>query len=115
MVLVLAERVLDLGDDRTDVAAELLGPRIWPRAVRTRETDSSLGVPSGRRAGMSTALCRAKTPGAGSGALIGPSLIRLVASSRWVGLGKSRSRWARTIAPSAAVMSSAPVISNAQT
>ena len=64
---------------------------------------------------MSTALCRANTPGAGSGALTGPNAIRRSDSSRWVGLGISRSRWASTIAPSAAVISSAPVISNAQT
>src|SRR3954451_11535270 len=89
--------------------------RICPRAVSTRETDSSLGVPSGSRAGMSTALCRAKTPGAGSGALIGPSLIRRSESSRWVGLAMRRSRCASTMAPRAAVMSSAPVTSNAHT
>ena len=41
--------------------------RTVPRAASTRETDDSDGVPSGSRAGVSTALCRAKTPGAGSG------------------------------------------------
>ena len=39
--------------------------RTVPRAARTRETDPSAAVPSGSRAGVSTALCRAKTPGVG--------------------------------------------------
>ena len=38
-----------------------------PRAASTREIEASEGVPSGSSAGVSTALCRAKTPGAGSG------------------------------------------------
>ncbi len=41
--------------------------RTVPRAASTREIDDSAAVPSGSSAGVSTALCRAKTPGAGSG------------------------------------------------
>ena len=40
---------------------------------------------------------------------------RARASSRWVALGRTRSRWASTIAPSAAVISSAEVTSKAKT
>src|SRR5690606_6966555 len=41
--------------------------RTVPRAASTRDTEASAAVPSGSRAGVSTALCLAKTPGAGSG------------------------------------------------
>src|SRR6476469_1605115 len=41
--------------------------RTVPRAASTRETEASDAVPSGSRAGVSTALCRASTPGVGSG------------------------------------------------
>src|SRR4051794_8772836 len=41
--------------------------RTAPRALSTRDTEDSRVVPSGRSAGVSTALCRAKTPGDGSG------------------------------------------------
>ncbi len=61
------------------------------RRVMAELTDSSDGVPSGSSAGMSTALCSAKTPGDGSG--VGrPLAIRRLASSRWVSLGPVRSR-----------------------
>src|SRR5215469_1506728 len=77
-------------------------------------TESWDGVPSGSSAGKSTALCRAKTPGPGSG--VGCSLsTRCRDRSRWVGLGARRSRWASTMAPSAAVISSAAVASNGNT
>src|SRR5665811_22940 len=77
-------------------------------------TDSRDVEPSGSRAGMSTALCRAYVPGPGSG--VGrPLATRRRASTRWVGFGVVRSRWASTIAPSAAVISRALVISNGKT
>ena len=38
-----------------------------PRTVSTRDTEISDGEPSGSSAGVSTALCRANTPGEGSG------------------------------------------------
>ena len=41
--------------------------RMAPRARSVVETERSDAVPSGNRAGVSTALCRAKTPGVGSG------------------------------------------------
>ena len=41
--------------------------RMAPRARRVAETERADTVPSGSRAGVSTALCRAKTPGVGSG------------------------------------------------
>ena len=41
--------------------------RTVPRAASTRDTEASEAVPSGSSAGVSTALCRAKTPGVGSG------------------------------------------------
>ena len=62
---------------------------------------------------MSTALLRAYTPGLGSVVGCPPGRNRSCASSRWVLRRSNRSRWASTIAPSAAVMSSAPVSSNA--
>ncbi len=53
-------------------------------------------------------------PGPGSG--VGcPLPIRCRDSVRWVGFGVVRSRWASTIAPSAAVISRALVISNGNT
>ena len=77
-------------------------------------TESSDGEPSGSRAGMSTALCSANTPGDGSG--VGrPLATRRLARSRWVGLGLVRSRCASTMAPSAAVMSRALVASKGNT
>src|ERR1035437_1557350 len=85
------------------------------RAVSTRDTDTSLGVPSGNKAGVSTALRRAETPGAGSPARFLPSRKRRSDHWRWVGRGVRRSRWARTMAPRAAVMSSALVTSKVQT
>src|ERR1017187_1398699 len=84
------------------------------RAAITGLTESPAGLPSGSRAGMSTALCRAYVPGPGSGAgrlLATRSLDRL----RWVGLGEVRSRCASTMAPSPAVMSRALVASNGNT
>src|SRR3954447_6859420 len=89
--------------------------RTCSRARSTRDTDSSLGVPSGSSAGVSTALCRAKTPGAGRPVCSRPSRNRRSARSRWVTLAWIRSRWASTIAPIAAVISSALVTSNAHT
>src|SRR5919112_1069019 len=89
--------------------------RTCSRARSTRDTDSSLGVPSGSSAGVSTALCRAKTPGAGRPVCSRPSRNRCSARSRWVTRSLSRSRWASTMAPIAAVISSALVTSNAQT
>ena len=41
--------------------------RTVPLAARTLEIEASEAVPSGSSAGVSTALCRAKTPGVGSG------------------------------------------------
>ena len=77
-------------------------------------TESWDGVPSGSSAGKSTALCRAYTPGPGSG--VGcPPATRCFDMSRWVSLGAMRSRWASTIAPSAAVISRAAVASNGNT
>src|SRR5829696_113500 len=76
-------------------------------------TDSSEPVPSGSRAGASTALCRAYTPGLGSVVGCPPGWNRSVASSRWVLRRSKRSRCASTMAPRAAVISSAPVSSNA--
>ncbi len=76
-------------------------------------TDSSETVPSGSRAGMSTALCRAYVPGGGRVETCSPRT-RASDSSRCVGLGVRRSRWASTIAPSAAVISRALVTSNAK-
>ncbi len=95
------------------------GERTVPRAASTRETEASAAVPSGSRAGVSTALWRAKTPGAAAGRGAarsrrsrGPAA---AARSAWVGFGVSRSRWASTIAPTAAVISSAQVTSKAKT
>src|SRR5215213_1945456 len=56
------------------------------RARRTRDTDRSLGVPSGSSAGVSTALCRAKTPGAGRPVCPLPSRNRRSDRSRCVTL-----------------------------
>src|SRR5260370_4611099 len=77
-------------------------------------TDSRDGEPSYSRAGESTALCRAYVPGPGNG--VGrPLATRRRDSIRWVGFGLVRSRCASTIAPSAAVISRAPVASNGNT
>src|SRR3954453_17143170 len=46
--------------------------RTVPRAASTRETEVGAGDPSGRSAGVSTALCRAKGPGGGNGPRCGP-------------------------------------------
>src|SRR6478672_2089878 len=48
-------------------AASAGADRTVPRAGSTRETEASDAVPSGSRAGVSTALWRANTPGGGSG------------------------------------------------
>ena len=68
---------------------------------------------------MSTALCRASTPGVGSGPGCTPSSanlrIRSPARSFCVRFAVSRSRWASIIAPSAAVISSAEETSKAHT
>src|SRR3984957_10333760 len=77
-------------------------------------TEASSGVPSGSRAGMSTALCRAYVPGPDSGAGW-PLDTRSRDRSRWVSLGVRRSRCASTMAPSAAVISRALVTSNGNT
>src|SRR3954452_7879284 len=83
------------------------------RLCRIALTDSSEPLPSGSRAGTSTALCRAYTPGLGNVPGWPPGWNRSAASSRWVLRRSNRSRWASTMAPRAAVMSSAPVSSNA--
>ena len=75
---------------------------------------ASAGVPSGSSAGAATELARAKTPGPGS--VCGRSAVRNRArdSSFWVRrLPGSRSMCASTIAPTAAVISSALVTSKA--
>src|ERR1035441_6286709 len=84
------------------------------RGASTGLTDRSEVVPSGSRAGRSAASCSAYTPGDGSGAIWPLASLR-PASTRCVGRGTGRSRCASTIAPSAAVMSSAPVTSNGNT
>ena len=90
-----------------------------PRAASTRESDASETLPSGSSAGVPTALCRAKTPGGGSGPRCRPvsayARTRSAASWAWLGFGVSRSRCASTIAPTAAVISSAEVTSKAKT
>lgn len=92
-----------------------LTSRIWPRSRSVSITESSAIVPSGSSAGMSTALCRAYTPGAGSGGSWMLSLTRCAAGSRCVFGAFTCSRWVSTIAPIAAVISSAPVTSKAHT
>src|SRR5882757_473851 len=89
--------------------------RTSPRARSTRETDSSDGLPSGSSAGVSTALCRAYTPGAGIGVTMPPSLNRCTDSICWVRRSPMRSRWVSTMAPSAAVISRPLVTSKANT
>src|SRR5450631_314366 len=83
-------------------------------AAMTGLTEFPALLPSGSRDGMSTALCRAYVPGPGSGAGWLPA-IRSLDMLRWVGLGEVRSRCARTMAPSAAVISRALVASNGNT
>src|SRR6202012_1131185 len=83
------------------------------RNSRTAGTDNRDGEPSGSRAGVSTALCRAKTPGPGSGVGWPPGWNRSTDISRCVLRRSKRSRWARIIAPIAAVISRALVSSNA--
>ena len=61
------------------------------------------------------ALCRAYTPGAGSGVRVAPAATRASARSFWPTRGVSRWRCVRTRAPSAAVTSRAPTTSNANT
>jgi hypothetical protein len=76
------------------------------------DSDSRATVPSGSRAGVATELPVANTPGPGSGDIRSPR-IRASTRSRWVGrLARSRLVKASTIAPTAAVMSSAEVSSN---
>lgn len=91
--------------------------RAAPRATSTRLTESSLGVPSGSSAGVSTALCRAYTPGTGRPAASpgAPSVNRLIDSSFCVARGWVRSRWVSVMAPTAAVISSAATTSKAHT
>src|SRR5918998_1634983 len=74
---------------------------------------SSASRPSGSSAGVATELPRAWTPGPGS--VCGRSVRkRARESSFWVGrVPASRSMWASTMAPTAAVISSALVTSNA--
>src|SRR3984957_13612192 len=83
------------------------------RNSRTAGTDNREGEPSGSRAGVSTALCRAKTPGPGSGVGYPPGPNRSMDISRCVLRRSKRSRCARIIAPTAAVISRALVSSNA--
>src|SRR5947209_11134000 len=64
------------------------------RNSRTAGTDSREGEPSGSRAGVSTALCRAKTPGPGSGVGCPPGPNRSMDISRWVLRRSNRSRCA---------------------
>src|SRR6185437_7574981 len=89
-------------------------PSCRSRWTTASDTERSVVLPSGSIAGMSTALCSAYTPGGGSGATWPLSILRR-ATSRCVGLGEVRSRCARTIAPSAAVISRALVTSNGYT
>ncbi len=96
---------------------EFEAPRLGPagsRGARTSLTDSSEYEPSGSRAGMSTALCRAYTPGLGSGVRRAPWENLRIDNSRWLSLSPSRSRCARTMAPRVAMISRAPVSSKAQ-
>src|SRR5579875_172924 len=83
------------------------------RCCRIGGTESFEYDPSGSRAAMSTALWRAYTPGPGSGVGYPPLRKRSIDNSRWVFRRSNRSRWASTIAPTAAVISSALVSSNA--
>ena len=76
-------------------------------------TDDGSGLPSGRSAATSTALARANTPGLGSGVARPPGANRSAANWRWVKRATRRSRCASTMAPMAAVISSALVTSNA--
>ena len=75
-------------------------------------TDSRDSDPSGSRAGVPIELPDESTPGPGSGCGR-PERIRSRASAFCVGLGSSRSTCASTIAPTAAMMSSAEVSSKA--
>jgi hypothetical protein len=69
--------------------------------------------PSGSSAGVATESCVANTPGPGSGCGR-PERTRCRDSTRWVRFSPgSSSTCVRTIAPTAAVMSSAEVSSNA--
>src|SRR5690606_30691073 len=100
---------------RRSLSASWDTSRTWPRSRSVLLTVRSEGVPSGSRPAMSTALCRAYTPGAGSGGRYVPSRTRCSASSRWVLARSVRSRWVSTMAPTAAAISRAPVISKANT
>ena len=75
-----------------------------PRARSVAETESSETLPSGSRAGVSTALCRAKTPGVGQRARMLAGLgVALHPAAQpglpgYVALSAAR-WWASTIAP----------------
>ena len=59
-----------------------------PRTRSTRGTELSSGRPSGPSAGTSIALCRAYTPGAGSGVRVAPAATRASARSFWPTRGR---------------------------
>src|ERR1019366_2749893 len=94
------------------------GCGLRPRSRRNSSTAggtlNSDGLPSGSNAGVSTALCRAYTPGPGNGVGCVPTLNRSRICSRWPSLGSCGSRCASTIAPRAAVISKALVTSKAK-
>ena len=70
------------------------------------------GVPSGSRAGVAVELWPANTPGPGSDRGDPPAKRRR-ARSRWLSLGTALCLRVSTVAPSAAVISSAAVSSKA--
>ncbi len=93
--------------------------RTVPRAASTRDTEDSDGGAVGeQRRGVHRVVAgedarwRQRTEML---ARLGEVAHPLRAWSAWVGLGVSRSRWASTIAPTAAVISSAEVTSKAKT
>ena len=81
------------------------------------EIDVGAGDPSGKSAGTSTALCLAKTPEPGSPAASASDFPRkrAIERSRCLFLAAGLVLCARTIAPSAAVISRAETTSKAQT
>src|SRR5512142_1657926 len=86
------------------------------RVGRIGEMLRSDGVPSGSRAGVATESEVANTPGPALGAGLLPGANRARMSSTWVIRSSRRfSTCARSMAPTAAVISSAEVTSNAKT
>ena len=93
--------------------------RTVPRAASTRETEASDGGAVGQQRRGVDRVVAGEDAGRGQRAevlaVVGVVAHPLGGQRAWVGLGSRRSRWASTIAPSAAVISRALVASKAKT